>query len=264
MTAMIRNLGKMTSLGLLDSMSDGARLVTEKLTNVDLLHKARVHPLSALVALSTYKRGSGVRGSLVWVPNQDIVDALDEAFYLAFQCIEPTGKNFLLGIDVSGSMTWGEIAGMPGISPNVAAAAMAMVTARTEKNRQVMGFCNQFVDLGITPRQRLDEVMRRTTNRSFGATDCAVPMHWALDNKVHNIDAFVVYTDNETWAGRRGHPSQALQQYRQRTGRNAKLIVVGMTATEFTIADPNDAGMMDVVGFDTAAPNIMADFVRGE
>jgi 60 kDa SS-A/Ro ribonucleoprotein len=53
-----------------------------------------------------------------------------------------------------------------------------------------------------------------------------------------------------------------LKQYRQKSGINAKLIVVGMTATEFTIADPNDAGSLDLVGFDSAAPAIMSDFVR--
>ena len=47
------------------------------------------------------------------------------------------------------------------------------------------------------------------------------------------------------------------------TGRRAKLIVVGMTATKFTIADPSDPGMLDVVGFDAAAPRVMADFARG-
>jgi 60 kDa SS-A/Ro ribonucleoprotein len=31
----------------------------------------------------------------------------------------------------------------------------------------------------------------------------------------------------------------------------------------FSIADPNDAGMMDVVGFDTNVPQLMADFAKG-
>ena len=35
-----------------------------------------------------------------------------------------------------------------------------------------------------------------------------------------------------------------------------------MTSTNFTIADPEHAGMLDVVGFDAAAPVVMADFVR--
>ena len=30
----------------------------------------------------------------------------------------------------------------------------------------------------------------------------------------------------------------------------------------FTLADPNDRGMFDVVGFETSAPAVIADFVR--
>ena len=35
-----------------------------------------------------------------------------------------------------------------------------------------------------------------------------------------------------------------------------------MEANDFTIADRDDAGMLDVVGFDTAAPSVMSDFIR--
>ena len=66
----------------------------------------------------------------------------------------------------------------------------------------------------------------------------------------------------ETWFGQ-VHPHQALDRYRQKTGLAAKLIVVGMTATNFSIASPDDPGMLDVVGFDTAAPRVMADFITG-
>lgn len=52
------------------------------------------------------------------------------------------------------------------------------------------------------------------------------------------------------------HPDEALRAYRAKSGIPAKLIAVGMTATGFTIADPNDGGMFDVVGFDTATPNL--------
>ena len=43
-------------------------------------------------------------------------------------------------------------------------------------------------------------------------------------------------------------------------GIGAKLVVIGMVSNGFTIADPNDAGMLDVVGFDTATPSIITDF----
>ena len=86
-------------------------------------------------------------------------------------------------------------------------------------------------------------------------------MLYALD-KGRKIDHFVIYTDSETWAGSI-HPSQALRRYRERTGINARLTVVGMVSNGFTIADPNDPGMLDVVGFDTAAPQLIADFAAG-
>ena len=46
-------------------------------------------------------------------------------------------------------------------------------------------------------------------------------------------------------------------------GIPARLIVVGMTATNFTIADPEDPGTLDVVGFDTATPRLISDFAAG-
>ena len=98
-----------------------------------------------------------------------------------------------------------------------------------------------------------------TRNQNFGRTDCALPMLYALEKKLA-VDVFVVYTDNETWFGKI-HPAQALAKYRQETGINAKLIVVGATANQFSIADPNDAGMLDVVGFDASVPAVIRQFL---
>jgi 60 kDa SS-A/Ro ribonucleoprotein len=35
-----------------------------------------------------------------------------------------------------------------------------------------------------------------------------------------------------------------------------------MTSNGFAIADPDDAGMLDVVGFDASTPPVLADFAR--
>ena len=79
-------------------------------------------------------------------------------------------------------------------------------------------------------------------------------------NRRWAVDVFVVFTDSETWAGD-VHPAQALRAYRERTGIAAKLVVVAMASNGFSIADPNDAGMLDVVGFDAATPQVISDFV---
>lgn len=261
MTAMIRNLGKMSSVGILHELSANEKVVLNVLGNAEQIKRSRLHPLAILVALKTYQSGHGVRGSNTWAVNQRIVDALNEAFYTSFENIQPTGKNHFLGVDVSSSMTYGDIAGMAGITPNVAAAAMALATAKTEPNYMIRGFCTQLVDLKITPNLRLDEAVKRTQNASFGGTDCSAAITYATTHKIP-VEAFVILTDNDTYAGPI-HVFQALKKYRQATGINAKLAVVGFTSTGFSIADPSDSGMMDFVGFDSAAPAILADFIRG-
>lgn len=260
MTALIRNLATMTRVGLVKPMSTAARLVVAQLGDTAQLRKARVHPIALLSALITYGQGHGERSSNTWEPVREVVDALDGAFYASFGVIEPSGKRLVLALDVSGSMGNGVIAGVPGLTPRVASAAMALITAATEADYVIVGFSHELVPVPISPRQRLDDVIKTVNSIQMGATDCALPMLWALEHGIE-ADGFVVYTDSETWCGK-VHPSQALARYRQETGIPAKLTVVGMVANDFTIADPNDGGMMDVVGFDTATPDIISGFIR--
>ena len=68
-----------------------------------------------------------------------IVDALDAAFYATFQNVEPCGKPVLLALDVSGSMDGSMIAGSC-LSAREASAAMALVTAATEPECEIIAF----------------------------------------------------------------------------------------------------------------------------
>ena len=112
-----------------------------------------------------------------------------------------------------------------------------------------------------TMRQRLDDVVSTVSGLPFGGTDCALPMLYAMTRE-REIDTFVIYTDSETWAGD-VHPAQALRDYRRASGIGARLVVVGMVSNGFSIADPADPGMLDVVGFDTATPQLISDFAGG-
>jgi 60 kDa SS-A/Ro ribonucleoprotein len=273
LTAMIRNLGKMTSIGLVKPFSAAAKLVVEKLHNEQALKRARVHPMAILIAEKIYAQGHGDKGKLKWEPVGSIVDALDEAFYTAFANVEPCGKRLLLALDVSGSMGCSFIAGSC-LSAREASAAMALITAATEPEHEIVAFSaatgghggmwgggeSGITPIAISPRMRLPDVIKRMEAIPMGGTDCALPMLWAHRNKL-NVSGFITYTDSETWAGNI-HPAQALRSYRDEFVAHAKSVVVGMTSNGFTIADPNDRGMLDVVGFDTSAPAVIADFVR--
>jgi 60 kDa SS-A/Ro ribonucleoprotein len=274
-TALMRQLPRLTRLGLLSPLGAYTSKVVAQLQDAERLKKARVHPINVLVAQRTYASGFSARGNSTWSPSRPIVDALDAAFYAAYGAVEPTGKRMMLALDVSGSMA-SPVSGLP-LTCREASAALALVTAATESSYEIVGFTGgrgmwgsrldyqatseALTPLSISPRQRLDDAIRAVSDLPMGGTDCAQPMLHAIKHDLQ-VDTFVVYTDNETWQGT-PHAHQALQQYRDKTGIPARLIVVAMEATEFTIADPSDPGMLDVSGFDSAVPGLISDFARG-
>lgn len=283
LTALIRNLGKMSAINLIYPLSEASLYIRRRLVDRMSLKAARIHPISLLGALRVYAQGHGERGKLKWQPNDVVMAAIEEAFYLAFDAVEPTNKRYLIGLDVSGSMASGNIAGFPGLTPREASCALSMVTVRTEPASHVVAFTssgwnsqdggrsgfgsvrgglsNGLRDFDIRPGDRLDNVMDRASRLSFGGTDCSLPMQYALAKQIP-VDVFLIITDNETWHNPQMHPCQALQKYRHLMGINAKLAVMAMTATQFSIADPNDPYQLDMVGLDTATPNVLANFAK--
>lgn len=86
---------------------------------------------------------------LQWEAEPKVEIALDAGFYASFRNVEPTGKRFLLGVDMSASMNGGECAGMQGLTPRDAATAVAMCLKRTETCVHTMAFTNTFL---VRPR----------------------------------------------------------------------------------------------------------------
>jgi 60 kDa SS-A/Ro ribonucleoprotein len=100
--------------------------------------------------------------------------------------------------------------------------------------------------------------VKAVSDLPFGGTDCALPMLYAQALE-RGIDTFVIYTDSDV--GRHHPPGR--RSPRLPPGIDARLVVVGMVSNGFSVADPNDGGMLDVVGFDTATPQLISDFARG-
>jgi len=258
--AMVRNLGKMTSIGLIDSnFSEAAKLVVSKLSSAEAIKGSRIHPIAILTAMKIYVNGHGMKGSLSWNAVGAVSEALDRAFYTSFGNVEPTGKNFLIGLDVSGSMGCASIAGSPLRSCEVTA-AMSMVVARTEANHEIMGFCERITNLGITPSMSLMEVTSRVVKNNFGATDVAEAIEYATTKNLP-IDVFSIWTDNETYSGTQ-HVVQALKKHREKSGRNAKVIFCATSASNISLADPKDPGMLDIAGFSADVPQVISSFAR--
>lgn len=280
MTALMRNLSRVARLDDHKAAREIESMMVQRLTDPETIRKARLHPINILVAMRTYASGRSAvtgpynaiarnfGGGSTWTPNRHVTDALDKAYYDSFQYQEPTGKRILYALDVSGSMG---IEVKPGLTARDAAAAMALATLSIESNVDVVGFTSGsqsggwretggLSPLDLSPRRRLDDNILAISGLDFGRTDCALPAKWAAANR-KDYDVIVIATDNETWAGN-GHPFQALQAYRKQVGHRVAQIVVAMTATDFSIADPKDPDSLDCVGFDSALPGLISEFTK--
>lgn len=257
--ALIRNLGRLTSLGLVGGGSSNEKLITDKLLNRDALLRSRIHPFNLLNALATYRSGKGYRGSLTWKPNSTVRDAIEEAMYLCFQTVEPTNKRIMIGLDVSGSMDMHKISDGSDLTCREAAVLLAMVTAFAEQNCSIYGFSTDLVPLDIDPSRSLFSNIDKVNSLQFGHTKPSLVIEKAMTSNIP-VDTFIIYTDNEANHGT--HPSTLLKQYRQRTGINAKFVTVGMSGhLSATVADPKDPGMLDIIGFDTSTPKVISSFL---
>jgi hypothetical protein len=265
MTALIRNLGKLSQVGVASSRSQD---IIKMLGDPKNVKESRVHPLQVLVGMKTYSQGKGDLGSMTWPVNSYITTALSTTFRQSFGNITPTGKRFMIGLDVSGSMSMSMCAGAKNITPREGSVAMAMMTLHAEgaQNVHIYGFSHIFHNFNgkIRPEMTIQDAIK-ATDVPFGATDCALPMTEALKMYMSSgvgIDVFCVYTDSETYAPNI-HPQVALEEYRRVTGIDAKLIVIGMVANQLTIADPKDKNTLNLAGFDTSTPELISMFVRG-
>jgi 60 kDa SS-A/Ro ribonucleoprotein len=260
LTAVIRQLGKLTAAGVIAPLSKGNALVIDKLSSIDNLKSSKIHPISVLQAFKQYQIGHGNKGSLVWKPNQRVLDVLDSAFYSTFENSTDTKAGYFLGVDCSGSMFGSVVNGSPNLNAAEVAACLAMGIVKNQSNYWIGGFNNKMSELKISPNMRLDAVLKTMEKFNWGSTNCALPMEHALEHKMDNVDAFITITDNETYVGKQ-HPVQALKKYRNKYVKSAKCVVIGTSVSEFTIADPKDGGMLDIAGFDSAVPAIIADLV---
>lgn len=268
LTALLRNLARMTEIGVLAKFSPAIGRVEARLTSPDELAKARIHPMDVFLAMRVYNSGQSQphpkAPMRAWRPLGDVSDILEESYERSFGHVEPSGKRLLLAIDSSGSMSWGQgvqFGGSPLGSPYEIANAMAVIVARIEgRNVHVIDVDTSVHASKITPRTNLREVAR--WRPSGGGTDLSLPFQYALKEKLA-VDGVAVLTDNETWAGSWQHPTEALESYRRRVNPATRVVVGSMTATGHTIGDPKDEGVLNVVGMDASLPKLIASFIRG-
>lgn len=270
MGAMIRNISRLGKNGAFeDNFHEGklqvisgdefTDIVVNALTNEKKIKRSRIHPMDFLKTIAVI--GDGSEG----VPHE-VITALHTGYEMSFVNVKDIDASALIGMDVSGSMSslvnnprggwawWGD---KEGLTCAKAGASLIQVIMEAMRKTRVMAFSHKFLELPITKQMSLNEVHRKVQGLNFGSTDCALPMQYAL-KKGLEVDAFFVITDNETWYGNQ-HPFEALKEYRNKVNPKARLFVIALSGTEFTIADPDDPLSYDIAGFDSSMMKIVEE-----
>jgi 60 kDa SS-A/Ro ribonucleoprotein len=138
--------------------------------------------------------------------------------------------------------------------------AMALILQNVEEHVDIMGFSEKFTPLKIDKNRRLDDNLRCISNLPFNRTDISIPFTWAQKHK-KKYDCIIVFTDNETNCNTI-NPTTAYRKYKTKMNiPNTKLIVCALASNGFTIADPDDPGMLDICGFDASVPDVINEFL---
>lgn len=175
--ALLRQLGPMTKLHVLTPGAAITQHVCDKLTGNGSLRK--VHPIEVLKAKLQYDRGQSLKGSSKWEPVPAISRALDTAFNLAMDIVEPDDlrewevvnegvppcakRHICVAVDITGSMAWTPVCGAEALSARVAAGCLAYVT-----NKKLPDECVTTVGFG-------------TSVQEFGQLDAFESLDKALD-----------------------------------------------------------------------------------
>lgn len=249
--ALIRNLNKITAIGLTGAFKTGA--LVARITDVELIRKSRVHPMRIFTAWKQYSAEKGEKGSLTWDASPQIVGALEEAFYKSFVNVEPSQKNIVVAVDVSGSMRGATVYGIPNTDATEVAAAMTLVYLKANPNALVLSFDTGVRELPAHAGMSIQQVID-LTKQYGGGTNCALPFEY-IQKKNIPADGVLMITDSETWAGHQ-HVTQA-------KGSKIKFFNVQTTASRASLNDPKDTNWFEVAGFSADTVKLAELFFAG-
>lgn len=257
MHAMVRNLGKMTNIGLLGRKSTATRTVGDRLRDPDRIRG--MHPLAFYIAARQYEKGRGDRGSLTWTPVADVITALEEAFVVSLKVLTAPEGEVMYAIDTSGSMS-GAPGGNLGISAFEGAVIMAMAAAHAHGGDcEIFQFDTMIKPMTIRPNQGVTDVMRMI-GTAGGGTNCGLPFKLASQRKdVQN--GIVVFTDHAHGMTE----YSAHQAMTEAKHRHPELRSVGVALTPTPYAIANDRPWhLNIVGLDTGVPELTRLFLDGD
>ena len=275
LTALLRHLGKLTNHGLLQPKSKEEEFTCTRLENDDILRKANLHPIQILSSLNGYRIGRGLGNSkYCWSINPNIVQSLTKAYMkqLTCSCQNPRlPPNILVAINIRPSME-SHVAGKLVMNCKQTATALAMTLKGCQSRTQIVTFNNRHTvqklefklsEGGIHDIEEALETVTARRENDLPVTDFSEPFRFAHQN-MGSVDAIILMSDCLT---RRDQSDirDAYRNFKQRYG-DISFVTVGFhnNGEEFPVAERQNPKMLDVIGPDAEAIDLIVSFLSDQ
>lgn len=270
MTALLRNLGKLTMHRLLEPGSQEETKTCSRLNDAELLKSAKLHPIQILSSLNGYRMGQGFKSDRCnWNVNQNIVRSLTQAYMMQLTSSSQNPdlpQNVLVAINTRHSIEE-HVVGIPLTNCKQTATALAMTLKKSQQSTHTVTFGSggiarrldfQLSDAGILDIENaLDTVEQRSDDEpvNFDA-----PFQYARQN-MNAVNAVILMTDRLNEQDR-SDIQKAYRKFKEKF-LDVSFITVCFQNSEETspVADPQDPNMLDVIGVDAEALDIILSFI---
>jgi 60 kDa SS-A/Ro ribonucleoprotein len=266
-TALIRNLVKMTRLDILQPNSEGENMVCTKLNSPSIVEQTRIHPFHVLTALTAYRRGkkekTGQEEDITWAVSDRIVQALYQ-FFVHSHALPPTEKRLLLAIDIAMEME--KLVGSSCVMIKEAAVALAVVMLQNASKSDLVVFGRVTNRFEIQPQnmnaidiESILESIHQTADETSKPNYSSPFMHAKQKSEVY--DGIILLTskfDAEEAAVIRN----SFQEYKKEKNPNAKCVIITFCHSEH-VGSENDLDILEVEGVDSCAAKEMMEFING-
>jgi 60 kDa SS-A/Ro ribonucleoprotein len=138
---------------------------------------------------------------------------------------------------------------------------LATTLLKIEPNIDVINFDTKISQFTFNKKSSVSEVLR--SNFQGGGTDCSLPLlfaKYAHDQQKIKYDAIIIFTDNETWAGKK-HGLEYYNEYVRKVNPNLKVVEVCLQANSYSQFPPEYKNVLRVVGFDSSVIEVINKFI---
>ncbi|XP_013774966.1 60 kDa SS-A/Ro ribonucleoprotein-like [Limulus polyphemus] len=266
---LLSQLPRLHRLGFLKHKSPVLKPILERLNSDSTMNDGHLGPLQTFIIakqLETLQKNPVDKTVLQTYSKLSQLDDTLQTLHLAsFKMVPSTGKRYLVAVDVRNSMVHGKkTLGCRYVSPADAACLILMALSRAESGKvTALAFSKDGLkDIEINNKMTHNDFFRRLRETPMGPVNVAAPLQWAQEKK-KTFDVILVCTANQIQSGD-VHPADAFKEYRLNLKLpQARFIVCAFSSGEFSLAPPDEPGMLDIAGFSEKVLQVIQDFARG-